>query len=62
MNELSAPMLDEKGELESLKGASEFFASEFSCTLEIIGEEKVGGAAQAKAKNALPMKPAIFIE
>ncbi|MBI5223205.1 leucine--tRNA ligase [Candidatus Micrarchaeota archaeon] len=46
-------------ELESLKDASEFLSSELSCQIEILAEDS---CTHAKAKAAMPNKPAIILE
>ncbi len=52
-------VLSEKEELEALKDAEAFLASEFSCKVSVLPEEK---GKHPKAKSALPDKPAIVLE
>jgi len=46
-------------ELEILKDAKSFFATEFLCDVEVLMDHE---AKHEKAKNAMPNKPAIIIE
>jgi len=52
-------ILERKIELEALEGAKEFFKKEFGAEIEIINESET---KEAKAKQALPGKPAILVE
>lgn len=49
-------------ELKTLTDASAFLSSEFGCPMAVMEEEKAEGDAQRKAQQALPGKPAIYIE
>jgi leucyl-tRNA synthetase len=49
-------------ELKTLKDAREFFEKEFKCSIEVYsGEEEVYDPLN-KRKQAMPMKPAIYVE
>lgn len=52
-------VLSAKEELEAIKDAEAFLASEFSCKVSVLPEEK---GKHPKAKSALPDKPAIVLE
>ena len=62
LNKLSATPPTDEFELAALRDASEFLASEFSCQVSVSAESEVQGEAAKKAGQALPGKPAIFVE
>jgi leucyl-tRNA synthetase len=59
MSKIPDVILDQNTELNSLKSAAELFRKEFSAELNVI---KAEDSKEAKAKQAMPSKPAILIE
>ena len=51
-------------EVKVLNSAKEFLGKEFSCSFEIVKAEAADGKTDpaGKAKNAMPLKPAIYME
>ena len=52
-------LLEEKKELEAYKAAAESIKQEYGVKAEIVAEKE---SKEAKARQALPGKPAIVIE
>lgn len=53
--------LDEKEELKALGGAELFFKKQFNCSVVVLSED-AARPGHARAKNAMPGKPAIVLE
>ncbi|VVC03418.1 Leucine--tRNA ligase [Candidatus Burarchaeum australiense] len=62
INKLTASPPEETFEFSSLRDASDYFSQEFGCQVVVASEDKAAGEAAKKAGQALPGKPAIFIE
>jgi leucyl-tRNA synthetase len=63
LNSLDASLPTQAEELEALTDAVKYLENELGgCSVIVAAEEKAQGAAAAKAKNANPMKPSIYIE
>ena len=58
-SKIPSEILTQEIELKSLEEAKEFISKEFNCEVEI---EKAEESKEAKAKQAIPSKPAILIE
>ncbi|MFH1448789.1 MAG: leucine--tRNA ligase [Candidatus Micrarchaeota archaeon] len=62
VNELSENVVGEGGETEALEGAIEYFRSEFNSEFTISTDSAAPETHSKKAKGAMPLKPAIYIE
>lgn len=62
INELGGPVVSEKDELAALKSAVGYYAGELKCEVSIALEAEAPEPHSKKAKGAMPMKPAIYIE
>ncbi len=59
LNLLTRRLLSAKEELAMLESLKDYLSNEFGCAVEIAMET---GSPNPKAKNAMPMRPSIFIE
>jgi len=57
-NKIPGLILNQEDEFNALKESKDIFEKKFNCKIEVI---KSGGSKEAKAKQAIPGKPAILI-
>ncbi len=62
ISEIGGEVLSGSDEMGALKGATGYLGGEFECSVVVSFEKDAPEAHSRKAKGAMPMKPAIFIE
>ena len=62
LNKIPEDILAAEAEEFALKQAKDFLAEQFGCKVNVYSAEKPEYDPARKARNAMPMKPAIFIE
>ncbi len=62
LNKLSEAPLPAELELAALKDASDYLSEEFGCKLTVLPEAEAKGEGAKKAGQAMPGKPAIYVE
>ena len=61
VNYLSPTLLSSRQEKEALEGAKDFLSSELNADVFVLSEEEAQDAHSKKARQAMPLKPSIFI-
>ena len=62
VNYLSGTVLSSRQEEEALEGAKKFLSAEINADVFVSSEDRAQEAHAKKAKQAMPMKPSIFLE